>query len=45
LLSKILVSDPEKRLNLNDILLHDFFTSSLIPELLPVSTLKTPPPV
>jgi len=45
LISKILVAQPEKRLTLDEILLHPFINNSgSVPKLLPVSTLTNPPP-
>ena len=43
LISKILVTEPNKRLSLEQILNHDFFKQSSIPNFLPSSTLENPP--
>ena len=43
LINKILVIEPSKRLSLEQILNHDFFKQSSIPNLLPSSTLEHPP--
>jgi len=44
LISKILVIEPEKRLTLDEILLHPFINhGGPIPQLMPVSTLACPP--
>jgi len=44
LISKILVLDPLKRPNLDEILLHPFINNgSIIPKTLPLSTLACPP--
>lgn len=43
LISKILVQDPLKRPNLDDILSHAFFQGIVIPNCLPTSTLACPP--
>lgn len=42
LVTKILVTDPSKRLSLSEIKDHEFFHGS-IPSLLPLSTLACPP--
>ena len=43
LITKILVIEPSKRLSLEQILNHDFFKQSSIPNFLPSSTLEHPP--
>ena len=43
LISKILLANPSKRLSLENILNHDFFNQSFIPNFLPSSTLENPP--
>ena len=43
LLSKLIISDPSKRLTLDEILYHEFMTKNPIPKNLPASTLAVPP--
>ena len=43
LISRILVTDPEERPTIDDMLNHPFFTKNPIPRLLPTSTLAVPP--
>ena len=43
LISRILVTDPEERPTIDDMLNHAFFTKNPIPRLLPTSTLAVPP--
>ena len=43
LIRKLLVTKPENRIKLTDILNHDFLTKNSIPKQLPVSTLATKP--
>ena len=43
LLAKLIVSDPSKRLTLDEILYHEFMTKNPIPKNLPASTLAVPP--
>lgn len=44
LIQKTLLTDPSKRLSLDEILQHDFLNmGNTIPKLLPTSTLSCPP--
>jgi polo-like kinase 1 len=43
LISRILVTVPEDRPSLDEILSHAFFTKNVVPRLLPTSTLAVPP--
>ncbi len=43
LIQSILVTDPKKRLTIDEILSHPFLTKCKIPKLLPISTLACPP--
>jgi serine/threonine protein kinase len=43
LIAKILVCDPIKRINLNEIFSHDFFNRNELPVHVPLSTLAVPP--
>lgn len=36
-------SEPNQRMNLREMLAHDFMTQNKIPDLLPISTLVCPP--
>jgi serine/threonine protein kinase len=44
LISKILVLDPSKRLNLDQIMAHPFMNSNKIPKSIPSSALSAPLP-
>ena len=44
-IAKCLVLNCSNRINLDQMLQHNFFTNNSIPYLLPVSTLIGPPPI